>query len=152
MFRNLPFSLPYNSEIYPSFILLMCSTDRTCLTRFHFLYQNNERYRVKHIECLRGHLITLAFFEFLHRSERLPVNSSTVLEALTMLPALIRPMEINSQQAEKFQEMLLGTGYSIPELMLQASCLPTSMLMWCIIMQRHTTQPTKKSAKQTLAH
>jgi hypothetical protein len=74
-----------------------------------------------------------------------------VLEVLAMLPALIYPTEINSLQAEKFQQMLLGMGYSIPELMLQASCLPTSLLMWCIIMQCHTVQPSKKSAKQILA-
>jgi hypothetical protein len=74
-----------------------------------------------------------------------------VLEVLAMLPALIRPTKINSQKAEKFQEMLLGTGYSIPELMLQVSCLTTSLLMWCIITQPHTAQPPKKSAKQILA-
>jgi len=68
-----------------------------------------------------------------------------------MLPALIHPMEINPQKAKKFDEMLLGTGYSIPELILQASCLSTSLLMWCIIMQRHTAQPSKTSAKQILA-
>jgi hypothetical protein len=79
------------------------------------------------------------------------MNSSTVLEVLAMLPALIHPTEINSQQAEKFQEMLLGTGYSIQELMLQASCLQIGLLIWCIITQRHTAQPSKKSAKQILA-
>jgi len=78
------------------------------------------------------------------------MNISTVLELLAMLPALIHPTEINSLQAEKFQEMLLRMGYSIPELMLQASCLPTSLLMWCIITQCHTAQISKKYAKQIL--
>jgi hypothetical protein len=70
------------------------------------------------------------------------VDISTVLEVLAMLPALIRPREINSQKAEKFQEMLLGTGYSIQELMLQASYLPISLFIWSIIAQRHTAQPS----------
>jgi hypothetical protein len=68
-----------------------------------------------------------------------------------MLPALIYHTEINSQKAEKFQEMLLGTGYSVPELMLQASCLPTSLLMWCIITQFHKAQPQKNLQNKSWA-
>jgi hypothetical protein len=69
------------------------------------------------------------------------MNSSTVLAALKLLPALIIPKKIDSELAQTLQEMLLGTGYNIPDLMLQASCLPLSLLMWCIITQRHTAQP-----------
>jgi hypothetical protein len=52
-----------------------------------------------------------------------------VLEVLAMLPALINFSEINDQQAQKVQEVLSGAGYNIPDLMLQASCLPFIFLM-----------------------
>jgi hypothetical protein len=68
-----------------------------------------------------------------------------------MLPALINFREINDQQAQKFQEVLLGAGYDVPNLMLQASCQASIFLMWCSIMQRHKAQPLKQSAKHILA-
>ncbi|GFG36325.1 hypothetical protein Cfor_05944, partial [Coptotermes formosanus] len=67
-----------------------------------------------------------------HLSERLPVKNSTVLEVLAMLPALINFQEINDQEARKFQEVLLGAGYNISDLMLQLTPPCKTLLLKCI--------------------
>jgi hypothetical protein len=63
------------------------------------------------------------------------VNSSTVLEVLKMLPALINPRKIDFQKAQMVQDMLFKAGYNIPDLMLQVSFLASDFLHWHYIPQ-----------------
>jgi hypothetical protein len=85
-----------------------------------FNYSNNT--------CEKSTNCELPMTLFTHRSTQLQVNYSIVLEVLKMLPALISPRKINLERAQMAQDMLFNAGYTVTDLMLQASSLVPSFL------------------------
>jgi hypothetical protein len=71
----------------------------------------------------------LDLFVFIDRSEWRQEDSSTVLEVLQMLPALINFRDIDVQKAKEVQNVLFDAGYKVADLMLQVSYLSYNTLM-----------------------